>query len=60
MIAITWYFGVLWMYFVLWLIPLFTVAIAFYRIRAVAEHSGLEYIITVWYRTRESPDSNSA
>lgn len=35
-------FGIFWMYLALWVLPLFTVAIAFYRIRAVAEHSGLD------------------
>lgn len=35
--------GNLRIYLVLWMLPLFTVAIAFYRMRAVAEHSGLDH-----------------
>lgn len=35
-------FDGLWIYGVLWVLPLFTAAIGFYRIRAVAEHSGLD------------------
>lgn len=34
--------GLIWLYLLLWVLPLFTVAIAFYRIRAIAEHSGLD------------------
>jgi fatty acid desaturase len=32
--------GHLWMYPLLWLVPLFTAAVMFYRIRSIAEHSG--------------------
>lgn len=41
-VGVTLWLGILWMYLALWVLPLFTVAIAFYRIRAVAEHSGLD------------------
>jgi len=30
-----------WVYFLLWLLPLFTVAVACYRIRSIAEHSAI-------------------
>ena len=33
--------GHIWAYVLLWLIPLFTVAVACYRLRSVAEHSGI-------------------
>lgn len=33
--------GHLWVYVLLWLLPLFTVAIACYRIRSIAEHSAI-------------------
>lgn len=41
-IAVLARFQLLELYVVLWVLPLFTAAIAFYRMRAVAEHSGLD------------------
>lgn len=41
MAATAWALGHPWHYLVLWLLPLFTVAIMCFRIRTVAEHSGL-------------------
>jgi fatty acid desaturase len=33
--------GHIWVYVLLWLLPLFTVAVACYRVRSIAEHSGI-------------------
>lgn len=35
------YTGHVWSYVLLWLLPLFTVAVACYRVRSIAEHSGI-------------------
>jgi fatty acid desaturase len=40
-VAAFFWFGVLWVYVVFWLLPLFTVAILCFRIRTVAEHSAV-------------------
>jgi fatty acid desaturase len=41
-----------WVYPLLWLVPLFTVAVMFYRVRSIAEHSGLSDQ-TIRYRRDE-------
>lgn len=40
-IALCAFTGHIWTYVLLWILPLFTVAIACYRVRAIAEHSGI-------------------
>jgi fatty acid desaturase len=40
-IALSIFTGHIWTYFILWILPLFTVAMACYRVRSIAEHSGI-------------------
>lgn len=40
-IALCAFTGHIWTYVILWILPLFTVAMACYRVRSIAEHSGI-------------------